>query len=845
MLGGTSGSKFVVNFSIEGTGEKDLQNIAKLFKNIEKSSSGSGSSHGQGIAGGLGEATKHAGALEGGLAGAAGAMGAFGVAAMVGVGAIEKVAETGVGLIDVGVKILEGWGKVFEVLLHKGSEFESLILRIQGSGKTKSEAVSMMKEALEITKELPLTEMDAARITQTFSTIHVDAMKRMGESYEELNAKGQTMKGLDEILGIEKMKKEGPKAITVVGDMLSAMGHLGTGYQTQAIHEMMVTLETGKIMSKLTFAGLGGDLEVFKKKLQGAKDPAARLIAMQDILSKRGALGLSQASMTTWGGVMSNFKGIIDQFAFAILQPGEAGGLLSKLTKGMIALYDTIKEFFDMTKPEGAAFLGMLRESVGMVGGMMVFAMKKLGLVVKEIFGFMAAHPLFMKMVVGMTLLVSGLSILSGVAILATVAFVGFLAAFALLPVIVAVVQLGIGLVVAALGTLGAMLTAGIVIFKAWEANFGGIKSFFEDIGIVIDAVRESFEDWNKGITSITVETADKLKKRGLLGIFLDVINMIRQTEAFYDSFMDSFLHKWKSIAPKFEAAWAVLSGAMQRITDSVRAVLGVFLDMTGGGKKAVDEAANSGEEWGNSLARVADNIAGLAQTAAGWVDSLIGSIPQLIMSFAHWYEILLDIKSVFDFLVGGIRIVFDTLALGMASVMAQLIPTLDLMWGLVQAKDAFLRGDLQGAALAMSNATEKARQDHEKYENKAEDAARGVAAGFVQQQGGVQGLYSGNHEKAEDLKEKALALARQTVHDRGKTGDDDTDKGNDRWTSMIPEKDNNTWQPGNMTRPGPRAPDVVIHTNLVLDGALLSSVVSKHVTEEQERAGNNKGKEH
>lgn len=673
------GSKFVVNFAIEGPGKKDLHEISESFKSLNKTISGneSGSpSKGKGIMAGL----------DGGLE------------------AMEKMGETGLKLIGVGSGILETWGHGFQTLIHKGSEFESLILRIQGSGKTRGQAVHMMDEALEITKMLPLTEMDAARIAQTFSTIHIDATKKMGASYEELEKKGETMKGLTEILGVDKMRKEAPRAVTVVGDMLAAMGHLGTGYQQQAIHEMMVTLETGKVMSKLTFAGLGGDLEHFKKYLAGAKDPAGRLLAFQKILSKRGALGLSQAAMTTWGGVMSNFKGIMDQFSYGILQPGRANGLLSQLTRGLSGLYDVVKEFFDSTSEKGSKFLGMLRETFQMVGGWMTAAAKKLGQALNEVMTFMGNHPLLMKFAAGVSFLAAGILVATGVFLTASAALGGLILTLTMTP---QVMLAPLALLMAFPPILAAMV-AGVALaagaWAAWEKDLGGIKTIFSDISLVFDAVTDALEHWSGDTFDISTKTAQKLEERGLANVFLDIVNAIRQVEVFYHGFMSAFEARWQSVLPKFERAWDHISAAFSRVFESIGRVLGAFGFMSNAGEDAVRQAGTAGEEWGAKLGQIADVVATVAEKMASWFDSSIPSTEELIQMLAKMYMYFQIILGAAEYAIGAIRVGFNMLKLPIDVVHAALEPIAAILTTMSIAGARFVSLDFAGAASAMSS---------------------------------------------------------------------------------------------------------------------------------------------
>lgn len=726
------GSKFVVDFSIGGTGKKDLHDISESFKGLNKTISGNESgtpSHGKGIMAGL----------DGGLE------------------AMEKMGESGLKLIGVGSGILETWSHGFQTLIHKGSEFESLILRIQGSGKTRAQAVHMMDEALEITKMLPLTEMDAARIAQTFSTIHIDATKKMGQSYEELEKKGETMKGLTEILGVEKMKKEAPRAVTVVGDMLAAMGHLGTGYQQQAIHEMMVTLETGKVMSKLTFAGLGGDLEHFKKYLAGAKDPAGRLLAFQKILSKRGALGLSQAAMTTWGGVMSNFKGIMDQFSYGILQPGKTEGLLAQLTRGLSGLYDVVKEFFDSSSEKGKKFLGMLREVFQMVGGWMTAAAKKLGEALNVTMTFMGNHPLLMKFAAAVSFVAAGVLVATGVFLTASAALGGLILVLTMAPQ----VMLAPLALLMAFPPLFALMVAGVALasaaWVAWSNDLGGIKTAFEDIKLVFDAVTDALQHWSDDTFDISTKTAEKLEERGLAGVFLGIVNAIRQVEVFYRGFMLAFEERWKQVVPKFEHAWESVSSALGRVRVAFTHILVAFGFMSDAGEEAVNAAGYAGEEWGARLGQIADVVANIVDGMARWFDECVPSIETMIEHIAALYGAFQFLYGAAEYALGSIRVGFNLIKLPIDMVHAALDPVVALMLTLVTAATKFAALDFSGAVDSLKSGAKAMPAIIAGGKEQIDSDMRGVGAGAKMIFDGESRLARAPGE-ASDLKKKAMA---------------------------------------------------------------------------------------
>ena len=640
--GGSSGARFVVNFSVEGTGKSDLKEIEQGFEGISMKSLA------------LNEA-------------------------------LEKVGEAGMGLVEVGVSIVEGWGHAFETLLHKGGEFEQMLLRIQATGKTGEQARQMMNDAIEFTQKLPITESDAVRIMTTLATAHIDALKPMGETYEQLAKKQKTLKDLPDILGIDRMKKEGPNAVSIVGDLLASMGHLGSAYQGMAIHETMQFIETGMARSPMTF----GPMIVEVRKLgHTAHTAEARLKGLQEILEKRGALGISVAAMSTLGGVMSNFKGLLDKVTVAIMEPSKPGGAMSMFVAGLMRLYESISMFFDAKTPEGAKFLSMMKDLAQTVSGALVKGMEMLGSAIKVVFGFMSDHPALVKTIALLSVVAAGVMILAGAFLVVTAAIGAAIISFSLVGETLGVAA---GIVSGAAIIFAGLSAAAFVVYEAIEHNFGGILDFFQDFKLVVDAMGEAFDNWGNGVATISEETAQKLEHRGLMGVFLSVGNMIRQAQVFWEQFSDTVQARWAAVSGQFEEAWEKFSGAFGRITQAIRNVTESFAEMSGSGQDAIDDASNSGAAWGNTIGTVLYYIADVVSFLANIINDNMPSVGTLTTigntaSFAFQ-----SLKLMADVALIPIKTIFDT------------------MKGIAQVGGAVMKGDYAGAKTAFEAIGERA----------------------------------------------------------------------------------------------------------------------------------------
>jgi len=611
----------------------------------------------------------------------------------------EKMGEGGMKMIEFGAGIFEMWGKAFETLLHKGGEFEQMLLRIQATNKTGDEARKLMADAIEFTQKLPITESDAVRIMTTLATAHVDALKPLGESYDELSKKGKTLKDLPTILGLDRMKKEGPNAVTIVGDMLAAMGHLGSSYQGMAIHEMMEFIETGMARSPMTFGPLITEVRKLGKHAHTAQD---RLKGLQEILEKRGALGISVAAMNTLGGVMSNFKGLVDKVTVAIMEPGKAGGVMSQFVKGFSDLYTVVSKFFDDKNPQGKEFLDTMRDVAHTVTGLVTGAMRTLGTVIDHVFSFMASNPALVKIAALASLAAGALSILAGAALVVGGAIGGLVVLLGTMPEVLLVIPAAIGAIIASMIGLTEVFAVGMVIYQAWKRDFAGIRTFFEDVGMVIGAVKEALDDWHGGMSTISEDTAQKLEKAGVMGYFLKAVNIIRQAQVWWEGFSDTIAARWDAISSKFATAWEIFSNAFRAIGAELTKVFGDLFGFVETGQQAVDSATQSGINWGTIVANLVDLLANAAMATAQAFAQAIEWGVETYRQHQSVVTIIMTVIGAFALAGRTAELVFSNIASSIRPVVTALESMADLITRVATASEALGKKDFSGALSAI-----------------------------------------------------------------------------------------------------------------------------------------------
>ena len=569
---GSGGAKFAVDFSITGTGERDLERITGAFRGLKTEMADMK----------LDDHARAAGGLNTQIRGLAGGLAGMNMHAAAAAHLFDRIGRYGKMLVHAGEGIFAAWGEAIGAVISKGSELEQMLIRLQATGKTNAEARQMMADTIEFTTKLPITESQAVRITQTLAIAHVDALKPIGETYAKLAAQQKTLKDLPTILGTARLAKEGPTALSIIGDMLASMGHIGSPYQTIAIQELTQFIETGFARSPKTFGPLLPQIRALGHHAHTAKD---RLEGLQKILEDRGAIGVSVASMSTLGGIMTNFKGLLDRIGMAVMEPGKAGGPLSQLTQAFIHLYDVVGKFFNERTPEGQKFLASLRSLMEFVVNYMVKGLEVLGEVLSVVFTWMSNHETLVKMLSVLSAFVAVVFILGGsflmlvaaigalmvmwplmigaitaglegIATAATFVF-GYIAA-AVQGVISAIAMAFWGLVLdisLALATIGlpeviiGMVVLATVAVGLWAIfkQFKGVGRFFDDLvkvlgnlKLFVRALDEAFTNWDDHITSISTDTAKELDERGLLGTFMRILTTIQAIIDAWDSFKES-----------------------------------------------------------------------------------------------------------------------------------------------------------------------------------------------------------------------------------------------------------------------------------------------------------------
>ena len=694
-----------LKFSVTGPGAEQLKGIRSDMDAIHNPKSGGGNHSAGGAMGGLAAV---AGKLGPAMSAASTGMGFLKDGALIAMQAFEKMGEVGHGLVGAGASVLEAWGGVFGTLIEKAGHFEQMLFRIQSAGKTGAEAQKIMKDSIKFTSTLPLTESDVVRTMTTLTTAHIDGLKQLDGTYAQLAERGKTLKDLPKAIGLDRMAKEGPNAVSVIADMLAATENLGTAYQGMAIHEYMLFIETGLASSMKAFAQLKPE---FRELRKNAKTAEERLKGMMDILAKHGALGVSQAAMHSLGGVMSNFKGLIDKVTVAIMEPGKEGGVMDRLVTGFQKLYGTVNQFFDEETPKGKKFLHTMHELFGSLGESISWVIDKIAAAIQTIGDFATANPEVVKFAAYMSIAVAITLIAVGVFFTVVAALFAFAVAAAAAVVALAALPIIIGLVV---GLLSVMTGAVFLASGALGTDFAQIRQTFEDTKLVVSALFEAFQSWGSGVATISGDTARALEERGLMGTFLKIGHYIREAQVFWEGFSSAISARWESIKSKWGQAFDNLWQTFVKVKDAIMEVFGVI---TGGFNTTagdIGKATSAGEAWGNTFADVLQTVADLAERATSFFKELVGSREDLMRGITNIVDAVYKIKNDIQANIPTVKLFWAIFEYGGATAMKAILRAKNAVSGLGTALKKVASGDLVGASAALYT---KATEDDAKFD--------------------------------------------------------------------------------------------------------------------------------
>lgn len=685
MAAGSAGDgiKFVMYFSVEGSGEDDLKRIANAMKGIVSTANQAES-----------------------------AMGGFAAQAMAVQQAFDKIGEAGSKMLSVGAAGIKMYAGGVEEMMNSLSPFETSMNRMMMIGKkSRQEAIALGEESLELVKYTPFQAEQIMKMQESLA-----AAKISMEAYK--NSAGGAMTLNDAVAaGFSKVDKA---TLDMAGNMkisaTSAMADLAaftgqSGYQvTTFVRGMDRALQTGNLrmlfdqvpvaMRQAIFETTGGQMKITAQK---AMDN------MFKFLSQEGAVGAAAMASATYDGIISNFKDLPVVLAEAVGGLAGTGGFYDKIRTALADVYASIQSGLVDVDGKTNPFITSLKEGLAPVLEIVVGGLKMASAAIKTFISFVGSNPGLVKFTALLGLAGSVLLTVGGAALVVVGSLGGLIAAIVTIGTVVAPVLPAVLAIAAAFTALavGGIAVAGAAAL-AFANDFAGIKTLFTDVWVVGKAVVDVLSDWNGSLASISLESKTALEERGLMGSFLKVVNVIRQVETFFEGFSAGFMTQWDKIGGKFSEAWEKFSGAFGRIGTAIKAIVGVLTGGLDQSQALVDESTSAGMTWGNRAASVLDTVADVATAVSEAADAAIAQAPAMISMFATVYEGAAKTWAIVKMLGNTFAFWGNVIEASWQPVVGVIMAVVEGVNGLQNALAALATGDVKGAVEAVTKSIDK-----------------------------------------------------------------------------------------------------------------------------------------
>lgn len=576
--GGTAGGKYILSFSVAGPGAQQLAQITNQLLTMAKGVTGGG----QAVQGLINQINR--------LGSAAIANGAKVITLDAQIrmmkDGLESLKNVGDFFAGMGKGVLGTFYEMGKGILTSVSPLENASNQMMILGKmTREQASGIIAGVKELVAATPfktneLVDLNTALVTgkATLGAYRDEMGKTITLNDAVRNGWGRLS---SEILGLHGNMKV--SATSIVADFAALTGNVGDRMPTfvRGIQRAFSTQNTRLLMDQVNAEALlaltgSGKLT----KMEGTANDAIK--RMYDYLKKYNAVGMAALASDTATGIMSNFE----EIPMLIFQAmgGDAtdpNSPYSKIKKAFAGLFREISSVINSDSWRAGvgagvgAVIEMFRTVASWVGGAVAAVLK-----------FFGDHPVITKW--------TTVAIAAGAALSV---FLGTLLAVTAAAGIFVLTQYGMltawGLMKAALPGLRAELwatfapiliplakfiligaaVAGVVLlvhnrFKAFLNANQPIKDFLENVITFFGAIGEAMSNWDGDTSKISTETAGKLKKSGMLDIFLLLVRGM-----------------WQVVeVSKF--MWAEFSGplkdALNGIIDTIGEAFGLSLDDTG-----------------------------------------------------------------------------------------------------------------------------------------------------------------------------------------------------------------------------------------------------------------------
>ncbi len=328
--------------------------------------------------------------------------------------------------------------------------------------------------------------------------------------------------------------------------------------------------------------------------LQSAEETAAFKSA--DTAQKRMDV-IASTILRTFGGISKTAEGT---FGFVIDNIGDVMQILKstvgeKLLPAITPLFAKLLKLIDgLSKNE--KFLKAMADGVQLVSdilGPLIFGLLEMAQTTADL---IAANPglvkfaLILSLVVGTVFLLTGAFILL-VAAVGTFVLIGLPAMVTGMAALTSVMAAVGAAVFPVLVVLAALTVAALLVKTAFDENFGGIRDTVNKVKVGFLGFLEIVKNWRDGTSSMSKETAENLKKAGILdfvvrmgGLFGSIIDVVKQVG---NVIFDTLIVAWTTVKPIVEAVFEVMGSLVEIFFTFIGAATGQSTALKGSKRDA------------------------------------------------------------------------------------------------------------------------------------------------------------------------------------------------------------------------------------------------------------------
>lgn len=548
----TAGGKYILTFSLEGSGEKQLNSIVKSFESIA-TQAGRG-----GAAGAVQEASRAVSKLGSEAIVTSVKVGALFAKLEIASRAVRGIERLGEGMRDVGAGILGTMVGVGQEVVTIVGELERSIMMLKVLGSmSNAQARDVQDQVNQLVAYTPFLTQQLMGLSEALVIGNVELSNWRDETGKVITLAGEAARGFSQMDEATVKMAGGVKvsALSVMADFAAITNNIGDKMPTfvRGMQRMMSTgsgrllLDQVNAEARTVLMGAGAS----QKMVGTATETIQRMYAY---LQRKNAVGMAAMASSTASGIMSNLAEIPLLIYKAIGgDPMDPKSPFVKIKMALAGMFSGIADI--VNNPKWAM---SMQKSFLPVIDMFAKAFAFLGEKVAATMIFFGEHP-------ELTAWLLKIAAVSSIILMITGAFVGFISVLGFTAIGVIAFKASLAMTLPAITAFFVGLKAGILPFIATTAMailplvglgvavYATYRAFqrvlelspsmrktFSGFGAMFKGLGQIILNWSGSTTKITKGTARSLQEAGMLTPFLQLTRGIQVTREAFSGFWNS-----------------------------------------------------------------------------------------------------------------------------------------------------------------------------------------------------------------------------------------------------------------------------------------------------------------